>query len=158
MPRKRAPTACRLTVSGAISLPSRGAFHLSLTVLVHYRSPGSTQPQGVGPLDSHGIPRAPRYSGTPLAGRSAFTYRAITLYGYPFQGSSASRRLCDCVTEPPLRQAGPTTPTPKRRWAITRCGFRLVPVRSPLLGESRLLSSPRPTEMFQFGRFPPQAL
>src|SRR4029434_8424289 len=37
----KAPTACRLTVSGALSLPSRGAFHLSLTVLVHYRSPGS---------------------------------------------------------------------------------------------------------------------
>src|SRR5881397_4262387 len=68
-----APTACRHTVSGTISLPSRGTFHLSLTVLVRYRSPGSTQPQGVGPLDSHGIPRAPRYSGTPLAGRSAFT-------------------------------------------------------------------------------------
>src|SRR5205823_4609158 len=38
------------------------------------------------------------------------------------------------------------------------CGFRLFPVRSPLLGESRLLSLPRLTEMFQFGRFPPQAL
>src|SRR6476660_1020890 len=36
--------------------------------------------------------------------------------------------------------------------------FRLIPVRSPLLGESRLLSLPRPTEMFHFGRFPPQAL
>ena len=35
---KGAPTACRQTVSGTISLPSRGAFHLSLTVLVHYRS------------------------------------------------------------------------------------------------------------------------
>src|SRR5580765_4504837 len=33
-----APTACRHTVSGTISLPSRGTFHLSLTVLVHYRS------------------------------------------------------------------------------------------------------------------------
>ena len=33
----RAPTACRHTVSGSISLPSRGSFHLSLTVLVHYR-------------------------------------------------------------------------------------------------------------------------
>jgi hypothetical protein len=31
------PTACRQPVSGSISLPSRGAFHLSLTVLVHYR-------------------------------------------------------------------------------------------------------------------------
>src|SRR5918911_3874919 len=36
-----APTACRHAVSGTISLPSRGAFHLSLTVLVRYRSPGS---------------------------------------------------------------------------------------------------------------------
>src|ERR671926_784738 len=39
-PRK-APTACRHTVSGTISLPSRGTFHLSLTVLVRYRSSGS---------------------------------------------------------------------------------------------------------------------
>src|ERR687890_1233753 len=36
-----APTACRHTVSGTLSLPSRGTFHLSLTVLVRYRSPGS---------------------------------------------------------------------------------------------------------------------
>src|SRR5919206_2718056 len=41
-PRK-APTACRHTVSGTLSLPSRGTFHLSLTVLVRYRSPGSIQ-------------------------------------------------------------------------------------------------------------------
>ena len=32
-----APTTCKHTVSGSISLPSRGAFHLSLTVLVHSR-------------------------------------------------------------------------------------------------------------------------
>src|SRR5918911_2211073 len=38
-PRK-APTACRRPVSGTISLPSRGTFHLSLTVLVRYRSSG----------------------------------------------------------------------------------------------------------------------
>src|SRR3982074_3053823 len=29
-------TACRHTVSGTLSLPSRGTFHLSLTVLVRY--------------------------------------------------------------------------------------------------------------------------
>src|SRR5690606_5231555 len=38
--RHRAVTACKHTVSGTISLPSRGAFHLSLTVLVRYRSVG----------------------------------------------------------------------------------------------------------------------
>ena len=31
-------TDCRPTVSGTLSLPSRGTFHLSLTVLVRYRS------------------------------------------------------------------------------------------------------------------------
>ena len=30
--------------------------------------------------------------------------------------------------------------------------FRLLPLRSPLLGESRLLSIPRATKMFQFAR------
>src|SRR3712207_4162878 len=39
----KALTACRHTVSGTVSLPSRGTFHLSLTVLVRYRSPGSIQ-------------------------------------------------------------------------------------------------------------------
>jgi hypothetical protein len=32
-------TACRHAVSGSFNSPHRGAFHLSLTVLVHYRSP-----------------------------------------------------------------------------------------------------------------------
>src|SRR5699024_12224028 len=39
-----APTVCRHTGSGSISLPSRGAFHLSLTLLVHYRALGSVSP------------------------------------------------------------------------------------------------------------------
>src|SRR5207342_1277756 len=38
---RSAPTDCRQSVSGTISLPSRGTFHLSLTVLVRYRSPRS---------------------------------------------------------------------------------------------------------------------
>ncbi len=37
-PHKEAPTVCMHAVSGSISLPSRGSFRLSLTVLVHYRS------------------------------------------------------------------------------------------------------------------------
>src|ERR671919_2425496 len=39
--RRLAPTDCRHMVSGTISLPARGTFHLSLTVLVRYRSPRS---------------------------------------------------------------------------------------------------------------------
>ena len=34
----RPPAACKFWVSCSISLPSRGSFHLSLTVLVRYRS------------------------------------------------------------------------------------------------------------------------
>jgi hypothetical protein len=33
-------------------------------------------------------------------------------------------------------------------------GFRLIPVRSPLLGESLLISFPQGTKMFQFPWFP----
>lgn len=40
-PINRALTFCKHTVSGSISLPFRGPFHLSLTVLLHYRSLGS---------------------------------------------------------------------------------------------------------------------
>src|SRR5699024_3001125 len=40
-PAREAPPFCRHTVSGTISLPSRGTFHLSLSVLVRYRSLGS---------------------------------------------------------------------------------------------------------------------
>src|SRR6266581_7362339 len=59
-----APTACRHTVSGTISLPSRGTFHLSLTVLVRYRSPGSIQAYQVVLADSRQITGVRRYSGT----------------------------------------------------------------------------------------------
>src|SRR3982750_2253636 len=61
-PRK-APTACRHTVSGTLSLPSRGTFHLSLTVLVRYRSPGSIQPYQVVLADSQQITGVRCYSG-----------------------------------------------------------------------------------------------
>src|SRR3990167_9344052 len=38
---KQAPTACTQTVSGLFHSPQWGSFHLSLTVLVHYRSVSS---------------------------------------------------------------------------------------------------------------------
>ena len=65
---KAAPTACGRTVSGTVSLPSRGAFHLSLTVLVRYRSQESVQPWRVVPPDSHRVSRARHYSGAFLGG------------------------------------------------------------------------------------------
>ena len=58
-----ASTACRCTVSGTFDSPNRGAFHLSLTVLVHYRSQRSIQPWMMVHPDSHRVSRVPWYSG-----------------------------------------------------------------------------------------------
>ncbi len=42
---------------------TQGSFHLSLTVLVHYRSLRSIQPYRMVPVDSDRISRVPSYSG-----------------------------------------------------------------------------------------------
>ena len=90
------------------------------------------------PANSVRIPRVPTYSGFRFAS-PACAYGAVTLCGGDFQ------RL-------PLRELwqsrGPITPPlPKQR------RFGLLPFRSPLLGESRLFSSPAGTKMFQFPAF-----
>src|ERR1044072_5404340 len=61
--KSKALTDCKRTVSGTLSLPSRGTFHHSLTVLIRYRSLGSIQAYRVVPADSQQIPRARCYSG-----------------------------------------------------------------------------------------------
>jgi hypothetical protein len=92
-------------------------------------------------------------------GRSvAFRLQGSYLLRPPFPWRSAKRGLCNSLKGPVSLLVGPTTPTRQRHRAITPHRFRLFPVRSPLLRESRLLSLPRGTEMFQFPRFPPQAL
>jgi len=59
----------------------------------------------------------------------------------------------------PLRncQRNSLTEAPQPRWSSPH-RFRLLPVRSPLLGESLLLSSPPGTKMFQFPGCPPHRL
>ena len=132
--------ACEYAVSGSLSSPLRGAFHLSLTVLVHYRllkvfSLGGWSPQF--PTGFH----VPRGTQDPSRILPAVRYRTLTVSGQAFQPVHVARSD---------RVAGPTTPArPKSGW------FRLFPVRSPLLRESRLISFRRATEMFQFTRGPP---
>jgi hypothetical protein len=67
-----------------------------------------------------------------------FTYRAVTVSGAPFQGTSI--RLARCVRG----SYNPGAHAPR---------FRLRPFRSPLLRTSRLISLPPGTEMFQFPGF-----
>ena len=101
--KPRAPTACRQAVSGTVSLPSRGAFHLSLAVLVRYRSQESIQGWRVDPPDSRRVSRARRYSG---AGRRAGRRRVRGSYPVPpaFPGRSATASLSN------RHVSGPTTP------------------------------------------------
>ena len=61
--KKGAMTDCKHTVSGTISLPSRGTFHPSLTVLTTLSVTPSIQAYRVVPADSQQIPRARCYSG-----------------------------------------------------------------------------------------------
>jgi hypothetical protein len=87
-----------------------------------------------------------------------FGYRAITFCGSAFQADSPNDHFGNSLEVLPFLLVGPTTPQLHRRQAVPQLRFRLVPFRSPLLRESRLLSFPRGTEMFQFPRFPPAAL
>ena len=89
---------------------------------------------------------------------NAFRLQGCYLLWRPVPWPSTRRRFCDSADLPTKIQVGPTTPAWQRRRAVPPHRFRLFPVRSPLLGESRLLSLPRVTEMFHFTRFPPHAL
>src|SRR5207244_4910614 len=67
----------------------------------------------------------------------------------------------DFVTSRPAGRrikTGPTTPARQRLPPITSHGFGLIPFRSPLLRESRFLSFPPVTKMFQFTGLPLLAL
>ncbi len=107
-PSKGAPTACGRTVSGAVSLPSRGAFHLSLTVLVRYRSQESIQPWRVDPPASHRVSRVRRYSGT-VRRASALRVRGSNPLRPAFPSGSARPSLCN-RTGPGLAARNPGTP------------------------------------------------
>src|SRR5512133_1186014 len=153
---KSAPTACKHTVSGTISLPFRGAFHLSLTVLVHYRSPGSTQPWRVVPPDSDRVSRERSYSGTRSADQRVFVYGTIALCGARFHSLRLTPDLVTAAGSDTIRSRA-LQPQTGNACPLTPARFRLVPFRSPLLGESRLISFRRGTEMCQFPRLPPRA-
>jgi hypothetical protein len=77
-------------------------------------------------------------------------YRTLTFCGGPFLNPSTTHQLGNSVPDLVLRLSVPTTPKWQRHQALTPLRFRLFPFRSPLLGESLLLSFPQGTEMFQF--------
>ena len=70
--------------------------------------------------------------------RFTYAYGAITRCGRSFQNVRLAKRFVTLL----MLSHDPAGGLGRR--------FRLVPVRSPLLGESRLISIPPGTEMFQF--------
>ena len=122
-----APTVCRHTVSGSFSLPSRGAFHLSLTVLVLYRSLWVFSLGGWSPRIPTGF-LVSRGTWDPLCNVRPFAYRCVTFCAAPFQVSST--RTGHYVSR---------VPQPQKTEVLW---FRLAPFRSPLLGGSMFLSLP----------------
>ena len=155
-PTKKALTDRRHTVSGTLSLPSRGTFHHSLTVLIRYRSSGSIQAYRVVPADSQQIPRARCYSGTPHGSRDVFAYGILTLYDRPSQATSTNTTVYH--SRPGRRTQERNAPqhrTHNPRRVSHVHGLAILRFRSPLLTESLLFSLPTGTEMFHFPAFPP---
>ncbi len=90
-------TVCKQMVSGSISFPSRGAFHLSLTVLVHYRSAGYLA------LES-GLPSFPPGSSCPAVLKNTCnTVRILSTTGLSpataglSRARSSSMKFCNCA-------------------------------------------------------------
>ena len=149
-PGQRPPTACRHTVSGTLSLPSQGCF--------------SPFPHGTGSLSvagtylalGDGPPGFPQGSTCPAVLRDRTGKpRSFRLRG--------SHPVSPTIPDRSARKLVFDSPAPLQRHLVRPCntldttladltyrGFRLFPVRSPLLGESRLLSFPPGTEMVHF--------
>jgi hypothetical protein len=111
-----------------------------------------------------GPPRfGPRFTGAVLLrnnAQEADRFRLRDCYPLWYLSSTVLRLATGFVT--PARSCETwkhvLRPPPGNARTLTPDGFRLNPVRSPLLGVSRLISFPRGTEMFQFPRLPPPAL
>jgi hypothetical protein len=92
---------------------------------------------------SHKISRVSWYSGYQPICCVLFLDGTLTLSGHAFQSCwSETKQMLWSVLQPQHEARA-------SRW------FGLLPVRSPLLRESRLISFRRATKMFQFTRCPP---
>ena len=134
--------------------PSRGASHLSLTVLVHYRS------HGVFSLREWSPQIHAEFLGLRITREQFKTGQLISSTGLSPSMDHLSREIrlsFGMVTGLRVLHPGkncPTTPGGHRCKAVASRRFRLFPFRSPLLRESHSLSSPPLTEMFQFSGLP----
>ena len=139
-----APTARGRAVSGAVSLPSRGAFHLSLTVLVRYRSRECSALEGGPPCFARGFTcPALLWAGDPLPA----TFRVRGSHPVPpaFPGRSPRWLVCNSGRGMRPSVAPPNNTDAETPARLHARRFGLARFRSPLLPGSRLISLPRGT-------------
>ncbi len=123
---------------------------------MHYRSSQVCSLGGWSPQLPTGFP-VPRGTQEVQRESRSFCVQGCHLLWRPVPGTfcydAGLFTPCGRLSHPPL---APTTPVVHRSTGpLSHRRFRLFPVRSPLLGESRLISLPPGTEMFQFPGFPP---
>ena len=135
-PHKEALTDCKHTVSGTISLPSRGTFHHSLTVL-----------SAIGHTGYSGLPGGPGrftadFTGPLLLGNTitqhthTFMYGTLTLYGRRLHTTSTSTHVKPC-SHRQTRTITSHNPTHATTAVLYHAhGLATIRFRSPLLTES----------------------
>ena len=127
-------SACKHTVSGSLSLPSRGSFHLSLTVLFAIGHMVVFSLTGWSP---------------PIPSEFLVFRRTLCICSLTFSPTSLSLSSGRLSNRLRLRSVSRLIPE-----EYFYSSFGLLRFRSPLLAESFLLSFPPGTKMFQFPGFP----
>ena len=153
-PNRHALTACRHMVSGTLSLPSRGTFHHSLTVL------STIGHQEVFRLDEWSRQIHNTLHGNAATREHHHTHRTSFRLrdSHPLRPgiptcSTNSHGHADGPADP--SNSVPTTPRTQPLPGLPRARFSLFRFRSPLLTESPVFSLPTGTKMFHFPAFPP---
>jgi hypothetical protein len=100
--------------------------------------------------DSHRVARAPWYSEISSSKLGSCRLQGCHLLWPAFPDHSTKILIFDLPTAPYHRQTKPYNTTVTTHTGLTSLWFGLFPFRSPLLGESRLISIPAGTEMFHF--------
>ena len=148
--RRQGTSPLRLLVSVRFQVlfhsPSRSTFHLSLT-----GTSALSVTREYLALES-GLPSFPQDFTCPVVLGNIigevdyhFVYRTITFCGRTFQNSSTMPSIVNFPAILRSRLIVPHNTTCTTRAGYKYRRFRLFPVRSPLLRESRLLSFPRAT-------------
>ena len=153
--KRGAITACKHTVSGTISLPSRGTFHHSLTVLSTIgHQEVFRQPSGLGRFTQDSTSPVLLGQYCPRHAPTSSAYGGITHYATPSQ----TIQLPASTRAPSPAEEDRTAPQPRTRnpCRVSHAhGLTIIRFRSPLLTEYLLL---RVLRCFTSPRHPPHPI